>query len=176
MFQAVGVIWPRLSSDLRHRHGLLLTRPAVLLGEGRPDQTRESSGNWAYTMRRDRRLTMIRAMSLRPRAKARVKMRVTQMASKLYSQLKALYKTTPLGATDSIKVQWPTVLICVSFLLCFITGNLATSRFWNLCDIIFLWFWHLRKNKNLAISWTPLFGLNWAEWSQNFWKNSSAHR
>ena len=35
----------------------------------------------------------------------RAKARVTQMASKLYCQLKALYKTVPLGATDSIKVK-----------------------------------------------------------------------
>ena len=84
------------------------------------------------TTKRDRRSTMTKTSS-RLRAKARV----TQMASKLYCQLKALYKTAPLGATNSIKVQWPTVLICVSCLLCFITGNLATSRFRNLRDISF---------------------------------------
>ena len=47
----------------------------------------------------------------------RAKARVTQMASKLYCQLKALYKTVPLGATDSIKVKWPTVLF-VSLVCC----------------------------------------------------------
>ena len=42
-----------------------------------------------------------RKMSSRPTAKARV----TQMSSKLYCQLRAPYKTAPLGATNSIKVQ-----------------------------------------------------------------------
>ena len=76
---------------------------------------------------------MMRTTSSRPRAKARV----TQMASKLYCHLKALYKTAPLGATNSINVHWPTVLICVSCLLCLVTGNFATSRFRNLRDISF---------------------------------------
>ena len=57
----------------------------------------------------DRRLT-----SSRPKP---AKARVTQMASKLYCQLKAPYKAAPLGATNSIKVHWATVLICVSCLL-----------------------------------------------------------
>ena len=56
---------------------------------------------------------MTRTMSSRPT----VKVRVMQMASKLYCQLKAPCKTAPLGATNSIKVQRPTVLICVSCLL-----------------------------------------------------------
>ena len=43
---------------------------------------------------------MIRTMNSRPRTKARV----TEMASKLYCQLKALHKTAPLGANNSIKV------------------------------------------------------------------------
>ena len=43
---------------------------------------------------------MTRTISSRPRVKAGV----TQMTSKLYCQLKALYKTTPLGATNFIKV------------------------------------------------------------------------
>ena len=43
---------------------------------------------------------MMRTMSSRPGAKARV----TEMASKLYCQLEALHKTAPLGATNSIKV------------------------------------------------------------------------
>ena len=36
-----------LIKNLRHRHGLPLTRPAVLLGEGRPD-TRERRENRAW--------------------------------------------------------------------------------------------------------------------------------
>ena len=50
---------------------------------------------------------MTMTLSLKPRVKARV----TQMASKLYCQLKALCKTALLGANNSIKVQSPTVLV-----------------------------------------------------------------
>ena len=50
---------------------------------------------------------------MRPRAKARVKARVTQMASKLYCQLKALHKTAPLGATNSIKVVTNSFNLCL---------------------------------------------------------------
>ena len=52
-------------------------------------------------------------------------------------QLKALNKMAPLGTTNSIRVQLPTLSICVSCLLCLITGNLATSQFRNLCGISF---------------------------------------
>ena len=60
--------------------------------------------------------------------------------------------------------------ICVSCLMCSITGNLATSRFRNLRDISFCF--GIRENiksiKLSAISRTPLFGLYLADWSQNF--------
>ena len=106
------------------------------------------------------------------------KARVTQMASKLYCQLKALHKTAPLGATNSIKVHWPTVLICVSCLLCLVTGNFATSRFRNLHDISFGFdIWEKRNwSKLSAISRIPLFRKKFRKLSKIFCKNRWAYR